>query len=124
MGTIYIVTAGEYSDYHVVSVFDSRDKAESFVEYYNDNDNWSEAGIEEYELNEHADQVQKGYNYYFVRMQMDGNTKEICKDTPSNIDNFLSRDLNNNIIDHVWAKDEEHAIKIVNERRIQEKAEA
>lgn len=32
---VYIITQGEYSDYHIVTVFDDKDKAEAFVEAYN-----------------------------------------------------------------------------------------
>ena len=51
--TIYIVTSGEYSDYRIDAVFDTKELAENFVEsraelYY-------KARIEEYPLNKYVD---------------------------------------------------------------------
>lgn len=46
--TIYVVTSGEYSDYHIVGVFDSREKAEEYQKYSHE----AEPNmIEEYGLN-------------------------------------------------------------------------
>lgn len=34
MDKVYIITAGSYSDYHIVAVFDNKDKAYAFSELY------------------------------------------------------------------------------------------
>ena len=49
--TIYIVTAGEYSDYGILAAFLDKTKAEQFVERYNRGVNYDsdKAEIEEYE---------------------------------------------------------------------------
>lgn len=47
--TIYVVTAGDYSDYHVIGVTANKEKAEHFCEWFNV---WSynKARIEVYEM--------------------------------------------------------------------------
>lgn len=44
---IYIVTSGEYSDYHICAVFSTREKAEEYVQIHG-----TDYGIEEYDLDE------------------------------------------------------------------------
>ena len=49
---VFVVTDGIYSDYHIVAVFSSREKAEKFVARYT----WKETEntcIEEYSLDQH-----------------------------------------------------------------------
>jgi hypothetical protein len=48
MATIYVVTAGAYSDYHIAGVFSSKEKAAKFCPLATDDGR--EARIEEYEL--------------------------------------------------------------------------
>ena len=45
-----MVTAGDYSDYHVEAVFSEKRGAELFAATKNDSDDWYEYRIEEYEL--------------------------------------------------------------------------
>ena len=52
MDKVYIVTEGEYSDYHVCGVFTSREKAEKFRDTFCCNDT-----IEEYNLNPYQKQI-------------------------------------------------------------------
>ena len=47
---IYLVTAGDYSSYHVEAVFSEKRGAELFAATKNDSDDWEEYRIEEYEL--------------------------------------------------------------------------
>ena len=46
---VYVVTAGDYSDYHIEGIFDSREKAE---EYINHSSNTELNGVDEWVLNE------------------------------------------------------------------------
>lgn len=56
MSTVFMVTAGEYSDYHVVGIFSTREKAEAYVAWQHGPDSKvtpsynSKHGIEEVEL--------------------------------------------------------------------------
>ena len=51
----YIVTSGDYSDYHIVAVFTDHEKAEHFLGVYNST-HWasSQAEIEEYTIGDDA----------------------------------------------------------------------
>ena len=44
---IYIVTSGEYSDYHICAVFSNKEKAEEYVQYHG-----TEHSVEEYCIDE------------------------------------------------------------------------
>ena len=49
--TIYLVTAGSYSDYHIVGAFSTKALAEAMVKSFNvDRDSYDEAGVEEHVL--------------------------------------------------------------------------
>jgi hypothetical protein len=51
MKKIYIVTAGEYSDYHIVRVFEDKDLAVKYVDAVNlSSEEYDECDIEEYEI--------------------------------------------------------------------------
>ena len=52
----YIVTSGDYSDYHIVAVFTDHEKAEHFLGVYNSSTHWasSQAEIEEYTIGDDA----------------------------------------------------------------------
>jgi len=122
MNKIYVLTDGVYSEYRIVGVFDDKEKAIRFRDYYNEGDSRHNARIEEYPLNSDVDKVDQGYDYYFILMAKNGDIKSCKKDTPSTVDTNISKDTKGNYIGHVWAKDQVSAIKIMNERRIQEKA--
>jgi len=47
---VYLLTAGDYSDYHVEAVFSEKRGAELFAATKNDSDDYCEYRIEEYEL--------------------------------------------------------------------------
>lgn len=48
MTTIYLVSAGSYSDYHIVAAFSTREMAEKIAKQ--ENGRWDTCGVEEYEL--------------------------------------------------------------------------
>ena len=47
--TIYVVTSGSYSDYHIEQVFLNKEKAEEYIEKFNKATVYDEARLEEYE---------------------------------------------------------------------------
>ena len=117
---IYLVTDGEYSDFKVIHIASTPEKAEYAKRLYKaDND------VEEWvldELQEHP----RGMLYYYVWMQEDG-TSRICQATPFCLATqewepsaLYERMM---VVPCVrfaaWAKDEQHAVKIANERRVQ-----
>jgi hypothetical protein len=62
MTKILVVTAGAYSDYHIVAVFDEEHRAEA--EYWADRGD--RGGIEEYELNALAEPARRGLRLFHV----------------------------------------------------------
>ena len=53
MSKVYIVTSGEYSDYHIDAVFTTREKAEQFCAVHNTCERYSNFyNIEEYDVDE------------------------------------------------------------------------
>jgi len=135
MKKIYIVTKGTYSDYSIVSVFSTKEKAEKFMEAFPDDReyggyNW----IETYKLDPGEPQLlNNGYSVWMIHMYHNGETPLIKKiDNPNswdykNINNlsiyrpcFNTQKYKAKYLEiRVLAKDEKHAIKIVNEKRVQ-----
>lgn len=124
---IYIVTSGEYSDYHIDSVYDTLEQAMEYVLSQKPTQYGSDYYIEEYDLNSHKPTTK--LSLFKVEMHSNGTTLKIEKldrlEYKNDIDPFSVAYLNGNresgrvftII--CLAKDEKHAIKITNEKRTQ-----
>ncbi len=146
MSKIYIVTSGDYSDYSINAVYDTKEKAEAAIAPFTGYE------IEEYELNPSLpDYIKPGEKFYDITMLSDG---EIPIYYDSSDDWYYRQvDLGFNDYDQkfemefqlfaypsfgpdatnknpdrygewvingiIRARDEQHAIKIMNERRIQ-----
>lgn len=123
--TAYIVTRGEYSDYHIVGVFSARDAAQSFIERITDR--YDNPQIEEYILD--AILPPAGMDLWDIVMKRDGASVSAV----INGDCFswergaielvrLNRfdgEPHLEILVQCFARDKEHAIKIANEKRAQ-----
>lgn len=125
MKKVYVVTAGDYSDYHIVGIFDSREKAEEYINYstYSDlND------IEEYNLNEPPDKREKIFEirsgFENIDCKIVGHSSEpmMYKDL-MHIMNFGLGDRKQYIYFYICADTRDRAIKIASERLRQVKAE-
>jgi hypothetical protein len=129
MKTIYIATTGEYSDYHIVGVFDTLQLVQEFQSLYGcDN-------IEEYTVNKFSPQYRDGMIEYLVEMAYDGtvlSVKPRMRDPDESLEYMVRwkydsetgdsrpRSLEEKTLNKfVIATSTEHAIKIVNERRVQ-----
>lgn len=117
MGKVYIVTTGRYSDYSIIAVFDSMELAQAFID---SNDFGSDINdIEEYELNPNKTDLAAGRKGFEIEMNKDGTT--IC----CNMNRSYSHKPNNiyfrfNLMClDCYADDDQHAIKIANEKRVQ-----
>lgn len=117
MPTSYVVTAGGYSDYHICGVYSNREKAEYAAQLFR-------GGVEEFEIDSYPEHPH-GMLRFFVRMKHGGEsmvgqsdpTGEEC--SPYEAHRF-SADYWTGVQElwmHVWAKDEQHAVKIANEKR-------
>lgn len=120
---IYIVTAGEYSSYHIIATFLDKDKAQRLKDFI------AHSEIEIFEVD--PDFVTPTQPYFYVQMERHGNTIS-CKEeglitTIIKLKNLnttweVSNPIGNRhgrLICKCFAKDREHAIKITNEIRLQ-----
>ena len=113
---VFIVSSGSYSDYHILGIYSTREKAEHAKKLYaSDNE------IEEFNLDE-IPNVPPGLFLYGVHMNKNGDVKE-AKITYA-ADEYLEWHPFSGygepvVCFNVFAEDEAHAIKIANEKRIQ-----
>ena len=127
---VYIVTAGEYSDYHIEAVFTSKERAEAFAALDDDR------GVDEEETDPVGWEGPPGLLPFKVYMKEDGSLSKDCcgRDRCSKVaprkgklaaDHFYRDYFDSKggypmlLVSSTWARDEQHAVKIVNERRVQ-----
>lgn len=136
MDKVYAISAGEYSDWRVLGIFTTREKAESFLKYYNespitDRDRYSclNPDIIEFKLDALTSKQEQGLFYYQVTMSEEGAVTDIVREA------FYERDIDEltetrievwkaptdpvRFNCHCWAKNDEHAIKITSDYRRQ-----
>lgn len=132
MTTVYLVADGSYSDYRVLGVYSTPEKAERARDLYQaDND------VEPFDLDAMPD-APPGLVGWTVQMDRDGNTRSVDRsaapDAPYALDwsigwvpapDGLPRPWESKnapvtgpcVAFPVWASDAPHAVKIANERR-------
>lgn len=120
---VYIVTAGEYSDYHIERVFSTKKKAQEYLNHLGDTDN---ASMGEYVLDE---ETPRGVFEYHVSIdEKDGSAKAELMDFDCSLGYFRKDTFQykKSFGHYYWfnleAKDAPHAIKIASERLMQIKA--
>ena len=119
---IYLITAGEYSDYHIIAVFDNYRLAKNFVDSFKkDGYSCDHPRIETWRLNPYKDQLDTKRKPFFVTIDKHGDTTRCEKDVSYDGfgDNGISFTFDKKINVHCFAKDKQHAIKIANEKRTQ-----
>lgn len=141
MGSIFIVTDGDYSDYHICAVFTEKSDADYYSEYLRPGSN-----VEEHDLNPHCGVISENLKGFSVEMTKEGDTIriELCGvETAAAGGNYISiskseyrkafrefgmgreKTREKKWLDtlpltgtfHMLARDEKHAVKIANERR-------
>lgn len=128
MEKVYVVTNGEYSDFHIEAIFTTREKAEAFLNSREkgDYDNWE---MYEYPIDYPdfiADKIANGYRLFKVVMDRDGDTISIGEGNYSDLEYEFRYGIDWNwhsgrtkFSANVFARNEQHAVKIANERRVQ-----
>ncbi len=122
MATVWAVSRGRWSDYGVVAIFSTREKAERFLPVAADGrSSYDEAFIEEFALDPFIIEAREGWRMWTIRMEKDGDVLETWKASVSSEDIISGRrhifDLSGNLVVSCMATDEPHAIKIANELR-------
>ena len=114
---IYVVTNGDYSDYHVCCICSTKEKAERAKLLYKASNKYYEVILDDFK------NIPEGLLPFKVIMDKEGNseTEEVSISCFGNGDVFKYYDETNTpkIGFNVFAKDEKHAVKIANEKRIQ-----
>ena len=136
--TIYAVSRGEYSDYRIVALFSTEAKAQEYIAALKSKDqDFNEYNeIEQYELDpDTADRVQRGYTVWIVIMLKDGTVERAeeggtdsyyAENAPkfriwerTKAPAYQGRGIPDALDCNVWAKSQEQAVKIANEKRAQ-----
>lgn len=112
---VYVITRGEYSDYHICAVAATKEIAEKLQKIYSE-DFWDDAIIEEYDLNETRDDVRVFYDVTFEDDRVSAcfneyGEKESIRFYKGN------KSQSDRLIVCVRARDEDHAVKIAQDRR-------
>lgn len=124
---VWLVSHGDYSEYTIDGVFDTEEKAKAFASYWDGVKGESEYApcyeVEEMALNPGIPQIRKGYKLFLVRMGRDGDTLDVyvCNFVGDDVSEIFREDWrgSSHLLTYCWAKDEQHAVKIANERRVQ-----
>jgi hypothetical protein len=139
MNTVWMIEDGEYSDYHVVGVFSSREKAKKICDIINgppDEDGYlfKDATIRKVSLDPAIHELNEGLNIFHVCMDHSGNIERCSLGKIDSYDvsgsglrvwertkapAYRDKKVSDAINGSVWAKDKDHAIKITNEYRAQ-----
>lgn len=132
--TVWVVEHGRYSDYRVVGVFSSKRNATLVADAINAGDNWSAgATVDEWPIDPAVDALNAGHSQFIVTMRRDGTTERCEKWETSSYyiaghveiwrrstaPAYAGTGVEDCLSATVWAKDEAHAVKIVNEKRVQ-----
>lgn len=115
MSLVYAVTDGSYSDYHVIGVYSTQKRAE-YAHRLHRADNEIEVWVVD-ELPEHP----RNHLMFNILMARHGEVVRTRQGAPGGgvvgIESASNYGPVNALSFDVWAKDEKHAIKIVNEYR-------
>lgn len=134
---IYVITAGEYSDYHIVAVTTDKEKADNFVKVHNNSKRfyYDDAYVEEYDTDD-FDIAVTDRNAKYFKVIFGCNYEKDCADFEcyeidsleyiaerSNQHYVLVKNKGINGSFYCTAKDQEHAIKKATDWAGQKKAE-
>ncbi len=116
---IYIVTSGEYSDYRIDGCFTLEKDALKYIKCFLSQEDV--VRVEKHLLNPVLKEMNKDYKCYFVRMNKDGDVDELYQTNFDGASCLVEYrfDRSGCLYLDCLARDEKHAVKIVNEKRIQ-----
>lgn len=116
MSKTYIVTDGDYSDYRILAVFDSRKLANRFTDSFG-------GDVEVHDTNPLEPLLSKGYKAYIATINIPDSfcTIKKLKDDYwydyEDIGKATYDEQKKQLEIAIWAKNEKHAIKIASEKR-------
>lgn len=123
MTTAYILTEGEYSDYHIIGVYSTEELAKKAQFVYADSQ------IEEYQLDNVPD-YPPGMKAWYVNINANKPEKPGCSQMSPGWgtkipfeSEYTDHTGRSNYLVYCWAVDEEHAIKIAQDKFYQHLAQ-
>ena len=127
--TVYVITKGDYSDYHVCAVATDKKKAKILKKAFDDKDGWREARIETYETDEFITEIESGLKLFDCSMK-DGDLSvttwmtdlDYIGSSDFKVRKHKERFNTSTYAVYVWAKDEDHARKIAADKIAEYKA--
>jgi hypothetical protein len=129
---VYVVTHGDYSDYHICAIFSTEKKAQEYADSFVDkegNASYNQASIQKWEVDEDC-AVPVGMRIF--RIKLDVFTGDVCDSELIYPDDSEELDYPDKVVSDwcgseytitVLARDRDHAIKIANEKLAQYKAD-
>ena len=125
---VYVVTRGSYSDYTIIAVFSSQEKADKFLED-NPGVKRDDGDVTEWSIDQEYVTVPPGMRYFQIEMLRDGTVKHIHDHTEKWSGDYHSEksavyspslgEEHQHLYVCCFARDEQHAVKIANEKRAQ-----
>lgn len=128
MKSVWLIESGSYSDYRVVGIFSTREKALLVANAIELN----EYDINEWKIDPVIDELNKDMWQYEVLMLRDGEVERVKRRDAifdfknsvfiwnrPNAPAYMGKNKPQVLVCCVWAKDEKHAVKIANEIRTQ-----
>lgn len=127
MKKFYAVTAGDYSDYHIVAITDEKEKAERIKYLYERCSGCYNGCYEEANIEEYCDTMQDGLARYSVCIYSSGSlwvkiNFDTLMESQRDINMVKKNSCGSYFVD-VKAKDKDHAIKIASDLIAQYKAQ-
>jgi hypothetical protein len=124
--SVWVIEQGAYSDYRVVGVFTTKESADKMAALINEGESYDLAEVDEWPLDPGAEDLNQGRRTFSVQMLKDGTVEkaEPCGPSPLNLAGWVTQYTRSHWNPHsgvnavVWAADEKHAVKIVNEHRV------
>ena len=118
MPTCWIIEQGSYSDYHVVGIFSTRENAERALKFIKrDGDYYDEPEITERQLDPCIAELNTGLQQFCIRIDHEqGSTTTLVESTALEAIDYHHP---NSSIYFVFARDQDHALKIATERHAQ-----
>ena len=127
--TVYVITKGDYSDYHICAVATDKKKAEILKKAFDDKDGWGEARIETYETDQFLTEIESGLNLYRCTMKDSDLSVSVwmtdldyTRSSDFKVRKHKERFNTSTYAVYVWAKDEDHACKIAADKIAEYKA--
>ena len=109
---IYLITDGEYSDYHIVGAYSTRENAEKMLGYVS-------GDIEGWTLDDGIDKICAGRKLTYVEIRRDGSIDKTMHDSGIDVGATLLLGYRSEPALRLkcWAKDFAHAVHIAGEAR-------